>query len=130
MSFCSSTSLFFGHKDHYNITYQHLLRCGAKTPNANKPERQCPNMDLIVDFPQQSNIGSPQHITPKVSFADQLEVRCIENFSREHRDDLWFSSRELRSFRYQAELMVTMNTSQSQMKTSQDSADLDIQDAS
>ena len=49
-------------------------------------------MDLIVDFPRRR---------PVVSFADHCQVHLIDNLAFKYKDDMWFSRREMDSFRQQ-----------------------------
>ena len=54
-------------------------------------------MDLIVDFPQASSRNEEK----RVSFEGSIEINFIENLSHKHKDALWFSQREMNSFKSQ-----------------------------
>ena len=60
-------------------------------------------MTLIVDFPQSN---SSPHRRERVSFVDQIQVKFIENLSYKHKSDLWYSQRELKSFKYHSALVL------------------------
>ena len=83
-------------------------------------------MDLIVDFPRchSPRISPP----PRVSFADNLEMITIENLSFKHKDDLWFSSQEMNSFKHQ--IKMTLKSILSINMTIAQYAELNIQDTS
>jgi hypothetical protein len=79
-------------------------------------------MDLIVDFPQHRgssafhNRASSRRASSQrnraVSFQEQVDMKFIKNLScSKHRDDIWFSSDEMHSFRYQAARTVRAITS-------------------
>ena len=65
-------------------------------------------MDLIVDFPQ--NRASSLR-NRAVSFQEQVDTKLIENLSHKHREDIWFSSDEMHSFKHQTALTVRAITS-------------------
>ncbi len=55
-------------------------------------------MKLIVDFPHDcSNLQSAG--PPRVSFADNIKIKFIENLSIEHKSYLWFTKQEMGSFK-------------------------------
>ena len=58
-------------------------------------------MELIVDFP-----GASPQATPRVSFTDGVEITEVENLSCHHKDILWFTSREMRTFKHHAVLVL------------------------
>ena len=60
-------------------------------------------MNLIVDFPQipeDSTLNTQMPSTRRVSFTDKIEVKFIKNLSVEHKADLWFTDREVESFKF------------------------------
>jgi len=82
-------------------------------------------MNHIVDFPH--NRASSQH-KQRVSFQDEADVKFIENIScSKHRGDIWFSSDEMHSFKYQAAITVREITS---TMTMAQYAELHVQDTS
>ena len=58
-------------------------------------------MDLIVDFPQRRPAAAAIEgdARPRVRFAPNLEITIVENLSREHKFDLWFTDVEIKSFK-------------------------------
>ena len=77
-------------------------------------------MDLIVDFPQhraspprkQHTARASSRRNRAVSFQEEVEIIFVKNLScSKHRDDIWFSSDEMHSFRYQTALTVRAITS-------------------
>eukprot|EP00585_Thalassiosira_rotula_P008685 CAMPEP_0196135114 /NCGR_PEP_ID=MMETSP0910-20130528/3865_1 /TAXON_ID=49265 /ORGANISM="Thalassiosira rotula, Strain GSO102" /LENGTH=179 /DNA_ID=CAMNT_0041395205 /DNA_START=119 /DNA_END=655 /DNA_ORIENTATION=- len=62
-------------------------------------------MDLIVDFPQRPSPLRTKSPT-KVSFAEHFEVMDVTNLTHEHKADLWFTSRELESFKDQLSILL------------------------
>ncbi|KAL7535202.1 hypothetical protein ACHAWF_005087 [Thalassiosira exigua] len=57
--------------------------------------------DLIVDFPR-TRARLFQRSERRVSFDDGLAVKHVENFSLEHKSDLWFSNAEMERFKRDA----------------------------
>ena len=84
-------------------------------------------MDVIVDFPQTRASYYHHNKRRAVSFNDQFDVKVVENLSCKHRDNLWFSTDEMHSFRYQAALAVHRITS---AMTMAEFAELHIKDTS
>ncbi len=55
-------------------------------------------MKLIVEFPH--DCSSRQSAgPPRVSFADNIKIKFIENLSIEHKSDFWFTKQEMDSFK-------------------------------
>lgn len=63
-------------------------------------------MDLIVDFPRASfhddeaPVPSRKRVCfqRRVSFEDYTEITIVENLTHNHKDDLWYSHHEMKSF--------------------------------
>mmetsp|Transcript_32799 Transcript_32799/g.59186 ORF Transcript_32799/g.59186 Transcript_32799/m.59186 type:complete len:158 (-) Transcript_32799:181-654(-) len=84
-------------------------------------------MDLIVDFPPcHSSRNMP---SPRVSFADHLEINIIENLSQEFKDDVWFTQREIKSFTYQVIMTLRIISSTLNMTVAQ-YAEMNVHDTS
>eukprot|EP01083_Nonionella_stella_P099836 280855_1 len=75
--------------------------------------------DLIVDFPsrqafhssseQQQQSPSPPTSSSsrlQVSFSGDVDITFIQNLSYDHKSDLWFTNREMKSFKYQTALIL------------------------
>ena len=84
-------------------------------------------MDLIVDFPQTRASYYYHNKRRVVSFSDQLDVKVVASLSCKHRDNLWFSTDEMHSFKHQAALTVRAITSTTTMAKH---AELHIKDTS
>ena len=87
-------------------------------------------MDLIAYFPQMHSSSQIKPRVPqrRVSFIDQVDINFVESLAcSEHRDDVWFSSEEMHSFKYQAALTLRAITS---VMTMAEYAELHIQDTS
>ena len=84
-------------------------------------------MNLIVDFPQcHSHRNTP---SPRVSFADNLEINIIENLSLKYKDDVWFTQREIKSFTYQTIMTLRSMSSILNMTVAQ-YAEMNVHDTS
>ena len=84
-------------------------------------------MDLIVDFPQyHSHRNTP---SPRVSFADHVEINIIENLSLKYKDDVWFTQREIKSFTYQTIMTLRSMSSILNMTVAQ-YAEMNVHDTS
>ena len=60
-------------------------------------------MGLIVDFPESRSYSSlSSSIRSRVAFESDLEIKIVENLTVEYKQDLWFSGREMKSFRLNA----------------------------
>ena len=85
-----------------------------------------PDRNLIVDFPHK-----PQHHSSpnaqRVSFADNAEIVFIENLSYKYKADLWFTAREMKSFKSQTvSLLINIKTNMNMAQY----AEMNIQDTS
>ncbi|KAL7536644.1 hypothetical protein ACHAXR_011039 [Thalassiosira sp. AJA248-18] len=64
-------------------------------------------MDLIVDFPQASR---PCDTSPRqelrVSFANDFEVKFVEDLSDKYKEVLWFSKRDIKKIKLQAAWII------------------------
>mmetsp|Transcript_14223 Transcript_14223/g.30385 ORF Transcript_14223/g.30385 Transcript_14223/m.30385 type:complete len:176 (+) Transcript_14223:81-608(+) len=65
------------------------------------PQDEHDSMELLVNFSQGHSLQNAPP-PPRVSFAEQLNVTFIENLSLQYKYDLWYTEREMISFRYQA----------------------------
>ena len=80
---------------------------------------------LIVDFPHKR---ASSRRNRGVSFQEEVDIRFVKNIScSKHRDDIWFSADEMRSFRYQTALTVRAITSKMTMA---EYAELHVEDTS
>ena len=61
-------------------------------------------MGLVVCFHQ--GYAPPNMRSQRVSLAEHHEIIIVENLSLKHKDDLWFSSQEMNSFRHQNIMML------------------------
>ena len=61
-------------------------------------------MDLIISFRQGH---APQNTrSQRVTLTEHHEIIIVENLSLKYKDDLWFSSQEMNSFRHQNIMML------------------------
>ena len=80
---------------------------------------------LIVDFPHK-RVSSRRN--RGVYFQEEVDIKFVKNAScSKHRDDIWFSADEMRSFRYQTALTVRAITSK---MTVAEYAELHVEDTS
>ena len=82
--------------------------------------------NLIVDFPHQIHGSSPN--TPRVSFADHIEGKIVENLSHKHKTDLWFTHHEMKSFKTQT--VFLLRSIKANRMTMSQYANMNIQDTS
>ena len=61
-------------------------------------------MELIVDFPHHRRPSFTP--SPRVSFCRHIHVTFVQNLAREHKDDLWFTAREVQHFKGQMALTL------------------------
>ena len=76
------------------------------------------NMVLLVDFPSSSRtvqvqaLAEPALAEPspppecRIRFSQEIEVKFVANLTLDHRCDIWFSSQEMKKFRYQNALLM------------------------
>lgn len=70
-------------------------------------------MDLIVDFPQDSrssfsvSLGTAASDSKRVSFANEMEMKLIDDLSRKYKDDLWFHHEEIHDFKLRTALILS-----------------------
>ena len=84
--------------------------------------------NLIVDFTQYQPRRCSCPNMPRVSFADHIEEKIVENLSYKHKTELWFTDHEMKSFRNQTVLLLR-NINANSMTIAQ-YADRNIQDTS
>lgn len=69
--------------------------------------------ELIVDFPR-----APLQAKHRVSFTDSVGITEVDNLSCQYKDDLWFTSCQIRGFKRNAALVLrrlaTMNITMAQ----------------
>lgn len=64
-------------------------------------------MDLIVDFPQDRTQSSAACADDhQVSFANEIDIRFVEDLSCKYKDELWFDHQDIKNFRVRPLLML------------------------
>mmetsp|Transcript_27038 Transcript_27038/g.51116 ORF Transcript_27038/g.51116 Transcript_27038/m.51116 type:complete len:176 (-) Transcript_27038:256-783(-) len=64
------------------------------------PQDEHDSMELLVNFSQGCSLQNMPP-PPRVHFADQLSVTFIANLSLQYKYDMWYTEREMTSFRHQ-----------------------------
>lgn len=58
---------------------------------------------LLVDFPDRSHGRSSG---PSVTFEEHIEITFVESLIQEHKSDLWYSCRQMKSFKCHSALLL------------------------